>query len=461
MESILKDIDQGLPQSLERLFELLRIPSISADPDYAHECRHAANWLKQYLETFNFMTQICETEGHPIILAQELSATDAPHILFYGHYDVQPVDPLELWHTPPFEPAITKDALGQDVIHGRGSSDDKGQILTFLEACRAIYNQTGKLPVRVTVILEGEEESGGEHLPGFLEAQKNSLHPDMAFICDTDMATPDVPAITAMVRGLVGEEVTIYAANRDLHSGLYGNAARNPIQILSEMITALRDGQGRVTVPEFYEGVPHIPEEIKAKWQEIGKTDEALLSPIGLKEAAGEKAFKAVEQTWCRPSCEINGISGGYEGAGFKTVIPAKASAKISFRLVGQQDPLKIRKNFREFVKSFIPQDCRVEFESHGASRAGMVSLDGPVLGTVCDALRDEWHCETAIVGSGGAIPVVNDLQRVFGIESFLVGFANVDDCIHSPNEKYNLRSFHKGIRSWVRILYALQTVKL
>ncbi|MDI2112946.1 M20/M25/M40 family metallo-hydrolase [Commensalibacter sp. TBRC 10068] len=461
MHTILGSVDRTLPQSLEKLFALLKIPSISAHPGCANECRNAANWLKEYLESFNFVTRICETEGHPIVLAQELSATNAPHILFYGHYDVQPVDPIELWENPPFEPCILKDALGHDVIHGRGSSDDKGQILTFLEACRAIYTETGELPVRITVILEGEEESGGEHLPAFLAEQKHHLTPDMAFICDTDMATPDVPAITAMVRGLVGEEVTIYAANRDLHSGIYGNAARNPIQVLSEIIIALRDDQGRVSIPEFYEGVPEIPVEIREKWQEIGKTDETLLSPIGLKQAAGENAFNAIEQTWCRPSCEINGISGGYQEAGFKTVIPAKASAKISFRLVGQQDPLKIRKNFREFVSTLIPQDCRVEFKSHGASRAGMVSLEGAVLEKVCQALQDEWNCETAIVGSGGAIPVVNDLQREFGIESFLVGFANADDCIHSPNEKYNLRSFHKGIRSWVRILYALQSVKL
>ncbi|MDI2091040.1 dipeptidase [Commensalibacter oyaizuii] len=459
MEAVLKYIDHELSDALDRLFELLRIPSISANPAHAQDCRKAAIWLKDYLESFNFSAKICETPGHPIVMAQTLSECSGPHILFYGHYDVQPVDPLDLWTKPPFEPYIKQNEQGEDVIFGRGSSDDKGQILTFLEACRAIYKTTGQFPVKITVILEGEEESGGEHLPDFLASQKESLRPDMAFICDTDMATPDVPAITAMLRGLVGEEVTIHAANRDLHSGLYGNAARNPIQILSELIASLRDGQGRVTIPDFYEGVPDIPEAIRLKWQDIGKTNDALLSPIGLKEAAGEKAFKAIEQTWCRPSCEINGISGGYEGPGFKTVIPAKASAKISFRLVGNQDPLKIRKNFRQFVKDFIPKDCSVEFEPHGASRASMVSLEGPVLEKVSNALKDEWQYETAIVGSGGAIPVVGDLQREFGIESFLVGFANVDDCIHSPNEKYNLRSFHKGIRSWVRILYALRDV--
>lgn len=456
MQSILSHVDQALEKSLERLFTFLRIPSISADPRHDGDCRKAAEWLRDYLAPLGFSVKICETAGQPIVLAQSLHAGKAPHILFYGHYDVQPVDPLDLWETPPFEPSIKTDETGQEIIHGRGAADDKGQILTFLEACHAIREQGRDLPVNITILLEGEEESGGEHLPAFLEEQKNHLHPDMAFICDTDMATPEVPAITAMLRGLVSEEIVIYAANRDLHSGIYGNAARNPIQILAKIIADLRDVEGRVTLPDFYEGVPEIADSIRQQWQEIGKTDEALLKPLGLKQAAGEKEFRAVEQTWCRPSCDVNGISGGYEGPGFKTVIPAKASAKISFRLVGQQDPIKIRESFRKFVQERIPEDCRVEFIAHGASCASMVSLEGPVLQQVSQALEAEWNQPAAIVGSGGAIPVVGDLQRVFGIESFLVGFSNVDDRIHSPNEKYNLRSFHKGIRSWVRILHVL-----
>lgn len=456
MQSILSNIDQTLTESLDRLFDFLRIPSISADPSHHQDCRQAAQWLQDYLQDMDFKVQICETDGHPIVMAHSPEREGALHVLFYGHYDVQPVDPLELWKIPPFEPCIQIDSAGNEVIHGRGASDDKGQILTFLEACRAIYMQNRQLPLNITLILEGEEESGGEHLPAFLAQQKGRLHPDIAFICDTDMATPDVPAITAMVRGLVGEEVTIYAANRDLHSGLYGNAAQNPIQILSGIIASLRDASGKVTIPEFYDGVPEIEESIRRQWQEIGKTDKALLHPIGLHHPAGEVGFNAVEQTWCRPSCEVNGISGGYEGPGFKTVIPAHASAKISFRLVGQQDPIKIRENFRQFVQSRIPNDCKVEFVSHGASKASMVSLEGENLRKISQALEAEWHHKTVMIGSGGAIPVVSDLQREFGIESFLIGFANADDCIHSPNEKYNLRSFHKGIRSWIRILYAL-----
>lgn len=457
MENILNFVDKELSTSLDRLFDLLKIPSISADPAYQMDCRHAAEWLQNYLKEIGFTSAIHETGGHPIVLAQDLSAESGPHILFYGHYDVQPVDPLDLWDIPPFQPCIKIGKNNQKIIHGRGSSDDKGQLLTFLEACRAIRKQSGKMPLKITILLEGEEENGGEHLPGFLAEQKGKFFPDMAFICDTDMATPDIPAITAMVRGMVSEEVTIHAANRDLHSGIYGNAARNPIQLLAEIISKLRDKEGRVTIPDFYKGVPDIPIEIRQKWQDIGKTDAELLSPIGLKETAGEKAFKAVEQTWCRPSCEINGISGGYEGPGFKTVIPAKASAKISFRLVGKQNPQEIQKQFRQFVMDQIPSDCRVEFQSHGLSSAGMVALSGDNLVHIQKALKDEWQQDAAIIGTGGAIPIVNDLQRELGVDSFLIGFANADDCIHSPNEKYNLRSFHKGIRSWVRILYALK----
>lgn len=457
MENILNFVDKELSTSLDRLFDLLKIPSISADPAHQMDCRHAAEWLQNYLKEIGFTSAIHETGGHPIVLAQDLSAESGPHILFYGHYDVQPVDPLDLWDIPPFQPCIKIGKNNQKIIHGRGSSDDKGQLLTFLEACRAIRKQSGKMPLKITILLEGEEENGGEHLPGFLAEQKEKLFPDMAFICDTDMATPDIPAITAMVRGMVSEEVTIHAANRDLHSGIYGNAARNPIQLLAEIISKLRDKEGRVTVPNFYKGVPDIPIEIRQKWQDIGKTDAELLSPIGLKETAGEKAFKAVEQTWCRPSCEINGISGGYEGPGFKTVIPAKASAKISFRLVGKQNPQEIQKQFRQFVMDQIPSDCHVEFQSHGLSSAGMVALSGANLVHIQKALKDEWQQDAAIIGTGGAIPIVNDLQRELGVDSFLIGFANADDCIHSPNEKYNLRSFHKGIRSWVRILYALK----
>ncbi|MCT6879013.1 MAG: M20/M25/M40 family metallo-hydrolase [Commensalibacter sp.] len=457
MENILNFVDKELSTSLDRLFDLLKIPSISADPAHQMDCCHAAEWLQNYLKEIGFTSAIHETGGHPIVLAQDLSAESGPHILFYGHYDVQPVDPLDLWDIPPFQPCIKIGKNKQKIIHGRGSSDDKGQLLTFLEACRAIRKQSGKMPLKITILLEGEEENGGEHLPGFLAEQKGKLFPDMAFICDTDMATPDIPAITAMVRGMVSEEVTIHAANRDLHSGIYGNAARNPIQLLAEIISKLRDKEGRVTVPDFYKGVPNIPIEIRQKWQDIGKTDAELLSPIGLKETAGEKAFKAVEQTWCRPSCEINGISGGYEGPGFKTVIPAKASAKISFRLVGKQNPQEIQKQFRQFVMDQIPSDCHVEFQSHGFSSAGMVALSGANLIHIQKALKDEWQQDAAIIGTGGAIPIVNDLQRELGVDSFLIGFANADDCIHSPNEKYNLRSFHKGIRSWVRILYALK----
>lgn len=457
MKTILQEVDTSLPASLKRLFELLRIQSISADSRYSNECEKAAVWLKKYLEEIGFKAQCHLTKGQPIVLAQSFVHKNVPTILFYGHYDVQPVDPITLWTINPFEPCIKETATGEKIIHGRGAADDKGQILTFLEACRVIFNQNRSLPINITVLLEGEEESGGEHLPEFIARYKEQLNCDVSFICDTDMATPTRAAITAMVRGLVSEEIIIHGANRDLHSGLYGNAAQNPIHILTQIISSLRDDQGRITLKNFYEGVPEISDHVRALWQKIGKNDNDLLTPIGLKQPAGEKNYRAIEQTWCRPSFEVNGITGGYQEEGFKTIIPAMASAKISFRLVGKQDPFKIRDSFREFVQAIVPKDCRVEFKSFGAAPATMVSLNNPRIERVKKALDEEWECETAIVGSGSAIPVVGEFQRQLGIESILIGFSNPDDCIHSPNEKYNLRSFHKGIRSWVRILYALQ----
>jgi len=259
-----------------------------------------------------------------------------------------------------------------------------------------------------------------------------------------------------MLRGLVGEEIVITAANRDLHSGLYGNAARNPIHVLADIIAGLRDENGRVTLPGFYDGVRDVPDATRAAWKQIGLTDEATLGPVGLSVAAGEKGYSALEQAWARPSCEVNGISGGYEEAGFKTVLPAKASAKISFRLVAGQDPDAVRSSFRAYVNRCLPPDCSASFTPHGASRASAVPLEGAALQATLAALGEEWGRPAVTIGSGGSIPVVGELQQALGLNALLVGFARDDDRIHSPNEKYDLESFHRGTRSWARILHAL-----
>lgn len=456
LEPVLTEIDRSLDASVARLQDLLRIQSISTDPAYAAQCMAAAQSLVDDLISMGFDASVRETPGHPMVVAHHDGAHDnAPHVLFYGHYDVQPVDPLNLWHADPFEPQIAE-LDGVKVITGRGSSDDKGQLMTFVEACRAYKAIHGALPCRVTILFEGEEESGSPSLKPFLEANKQELKADVALVCDTNMWDRETPAISAGLRGLVGEEITVKAADRDLHSGYFGGAAANPIHILAKALADLHDDDGRVTIAGFYDGVEETPEQIKQSWATLGRDDESFLGAIGLKYPSGEKGRSVLELTWARPTCEVNGITGGYTGEGFKTVIAAQASAKVSFRLVGKQDPERLRANFRAFIQERIPADCSVEFHAHGGSPAIQLPYDSPWLNTAKDALSDEWPKPAVMIGMGGSIPIVGDFQSLLGMESLLVGFAQSDDRIHSPNEKYNLMSFHKGQRSWARILDAL-----
>jgi acetylornithine deacetylase/succinyl-diaminopimelate desuccinylase-like protein len=456
LSPVLSRIDRDLDKSLERLFELVRIKSISTDAAYAAEVKRAAEWLATDLKTIGFDASVRATAGHPMVVAHHDGPAGSPHLLFYGHYDVQPVDPLELWHDDPFAPAVKELEPGRKVITGRGSSDDKGQLMLFVEACRAWKAEHGSLPCRITLLFEGEEESGSASLKPFLEANAKELKADFAMVCDTGMWDQDTPAISVALRGLVGEEITIKAANRDLHSGEFGGAAANPIRILAKVLGSIHDENGRVTIPGFYDGVEETPSQILKSWEGLGETAETFLGPIGLSVPAGEKGRSVLELVWARPTAEFNGITGGYTGKGFKTVIAAEASAKVSFRLVHKQDPAKIRAAFRDFVKARIPADCSAEFSGHGGSPAIQLSYDAPFLVRAKDALSDEWGNQAVMIAVGGSIPVVGDFQHLLGMESLLVGFGLSDDRIHSPNEKYDLKSFHKGQRSWARILHAL-----
>lgn len=453
-DKVLAEIDRALPESLERLFALMRIQSISTDPAFKAECRKAAEWLSKDLTSMGFAATVRETGGHPIVVGHHDG--EGPHVLFYGHYDVQPVDPLNLWDDEPFAARLRTREDGSKEIFGRGSADDKGQLMTFLEACRAYKAVHGKLPCRVTVMLEGEEETGSPSLKPFLEANAAELKADIALVCDTNMLDRETPAISTGLRGLMEEEITIKAASRDLHSGYYGGAAANPIHILTKILADFRDSDGRITIPDFYEGVEETPADIMAMWEGLGRTTEKVLGEIGLSELAGEKGRTLLELTWARPTLEVNGINGGYTGEGFKTVIPSIASAKISCRLVHKQDPEKIRAAFRKFVSERIPSDCSVSFHNHGGSPAVQLPFDSPALTKARDALSAEWPKPAVLIAMGGSIPVVGDFKTMLGMDSVLAGFGLADDRIHSPNEKYELTSFHKGARSWARILAAL-----
>ena len=454
IDTVLAHVDDNLDAALERLKALVRIPSVSTDPAFKDDCQAAANWLVADLASLGVEAEARQTPGHPMVVGH--AGDGRPHLMFYGHYDVQPVDPLELWHHDPFDP-IVEDRPGGKVIRARGSSDDKGQLMTFMEACRAWKAVKGSWPCKLSFIFEGEEESGSPSLVPFLETHSEELRqPDLALICDTGLFDRDTPAITTMLRGLLGEEVTITGPDKDLHSGMYGGAAINPIRVLARIIASLHDESGRITVPGFYDGVNEMPETVRAQWEGLEFDASGFLKAADLSEPAGESGRSVLEMIWSRPTCEVNGISGGYTGDGFKTVLPSRASAKISFRLVGDQDPFAIRKSFRAMVRDALPPDCSVEFAGHGAGPASVMSTDDPAFEAARRALSDEWPNDAAFVGSGGSIPIAGYFQEILGLQSMLIGFGLDDDQIHSPNEKYDLRSFHNGIRSWVRVLDAL-----
>jgi acetylornithine deacetylase/succinyl-diaminopimelate desuccinylase-like protein len=446
LDAVLARIDATLPQSLDRLMDLLRIPSISTDPAYAADCARAAEWLVADLQTLGFDARVAVTPGHPMVVGH--GGDGARHLLFYGHYDVQPVDPLELWDTPPFQPELQDTPKGQ-VIRARGSSDDKGQLMTFIEACRAWKAVHGTLPGKLTIFLEGEEESSSPSLVPFMQANRAELTADLALICDTGLYEDKTPAISSMLRGMAKAEFTIRAASRDLHSGMYGGLAQNPLHLMSSLLAGLHDDQGRVTVPGFYDDVDELSDTLRSQWQSLAFDHAAYLGDVGLSVPSGEQDRTPLEMIWSRPTAEVNGMWGGYNGAGFKTVLPGEAHAKVSFRQVSRQDPAKVLTAFRAWADSRMPADCEIIWhDAIEGSPASIMDITDPAFEAARQALSDEWGRPAAFIGEGGSIPIAGHFKTVLGMNAMLIGFSKDDDKIHSPNEKYDLESFHKGIRS-------------
>ncbi|MBM3519576.1 MAG: M20/M25/M40 family metallo-hydrolase, partial [Alphaproteobacteria bacterium] len=411
LANVLAAIDSGLDESLKRLFELLRFPSIGADPAHAGDCRRAADWLVKALADMGFEAGTRETASQPVVVARYAARalpSHAPQILFYGHYDVQPADPLDLWESPPFEPQIRTGKDGRARIFARGACDDKGQLMTFLEASRAWIGETGSLPFRLTVLLEGDEEGDASHLDRFLRENRREFSADTVFVCDTGMWNRQTPAINTMLRGCIGEEVTISGPQIDLHSGDFGGPATDPIRILAAILADMHDGNGRIAIPGFYKGVKTPPAALRRQWRDLRFPARKYLRDVGLREPAGEKGFSVLEQMWARPTAEVNGIWGGYTGVGTKTVIPARAQAKISFRLVKGQSAAHVRKAFRQFVRARLPAGCRARFDGSGGDSTGVsVAADSPWIALATRALRDEWGKAPIIIGGGYSIPVV------------------------------------------------------
>jgi acetylornithine deacetylase/succinyl-diaminopimelate desuccinylase-like protein len=458
LSAVLDRLADTRAESRQRLMDFLAIPSVSAQPCHASDCRRAAEWARAELAAMGFGARLVETPGHPVVLAQYPGpGGDAPHLLYYGHYDVQPAEPLELWHSPPFVPVIAEGANGPRVV-ARGAVDDKGQVSLWLEAFRAWHDVTGGLPARITVVLEGEEEVGSLNLEPFLAEHAALLKADVAVISDTNMWDIETPAITTRLRGLVYAELRVRAASRDLHSGLFGGSALNPINALTRLLGALHDTEGRVTLPGFYEGVAELSPAQRREWDALGFDEAAFLGEIGLRHPAGEAARGGLERMWARPTADVNGIWGGYQGHGAKTVIASEAGAKISFRLVAGQDPARILESFRGFVAAHAPADLHTEIETFGLAPGFEVSAQNAWVDVARRVLTEEYGRPAVLIGSGGSIPVVESLRRILGLDTLLMGFGLADDQVHSPNEKFDLRCLDHGTRAHARLLGAAGT---
>ena len=416
IDTVLATIEATLDQAKNRWFDLLRIPSVSAQPDHAGDCQAAAEWMRAQLTAIGFEAAVHATQGHPIVLATHpgpplASGSHAPHLLYYGHYDVQPAEPLELWTAAPFHPKLTDGPNGPRVV-ARGAVDDKGQVMTWLEAMRAWHAATGSLPVRVTAVIEGEEEVGSASLEPFLVAHRAELAADIAVISDTNMWDIDTPALTTRLRGMVYAQLDIRAADKDLHSGLFGGVAANPINILTHILGGLHDAEGRIQIPGFYDGVADLPPEQLAEWAALGFEEAALLAGVGLHSPAGESGRAPLERQWARPTADINGIWGGYQGAGSKTVIPAEAGAKISFRLVPGQDPDAVAAAFRSFVESRLPPGIAADVQILSTAPGVEIPLGTTHIAAARQALAEEYGRPAIMMGCGGSIPVVESMHR-------------------------------------------------
>jgi acetylornithine deacetylase/succinyl-diaminopimelate desuccinylase-like protein len=455
LAAVLERIEREREAAVERLGELIAIPSVSTDPAYGGDVRRAAEWLAEQLRELGFEASLRDTPGHPMVVGHADGPAGAPRVLYYGHYDVQPPDPLELWDSPPFELTTVDGPHGPRMV-ARGIVDDKGQVMTWIEALRAWKAVHGGFPAPVTVLLEGEEETGSPSLPAFLEQHAEELRADVAVVSDTDSWDVRTPAITTMLRGLVYTEITLEGPSRDMHSGMYGGVALNPIGALTRILGDLHDEHGRVAIPGFYDDVVDLEPALRETWAGLGFDERAFLAEIGQDRPIGEPGYSVLERIWARPAADLNGIHGGYTGPGAKTVIPAKASAKLSFRLVADQDPQKVLAGLRAFLDARSPKGARITIQRHAASAAVRVPSESPYLQAAAAALEEVYRRPAVLIGSGGSIPLVGMLQRGLGIDGLLVGFGLKDDRVHAPNEKMERVCFENGMRSHAAILARL-----
>lgn len=428
---------------VDDLFELLRIPSVSADSRHASDVAEAAAWVADQFAALGMEVETIQTDGHPIVFAQSPPVPGKPVALIYGHYDVQPPDPLAEWTTPPFEPTVRNGN-----VYARGATDDKGQMLTHIKSAEAWIKSVGKLPLQLKFVIEGEEEVGSENLYKFLPANREKLACDVVVISDTSQFAPGQPAITYGLRGIAYYELRLTGPKQDLHSGTFGGGVTNPANALARILSKLLDEQGRIQVPGFYDDVVPLTDRERREFAALDFSEANFCQQLGVTALSGEQRYSTLERRWARPTCDVNGLWSGYQGEGAKTVLPAKAGAKFSFRLVPNQDPAKLTVSLKSYLESMLPPGITMELiDFHGAP-AAITSLESPYIEAAAKAITTGFGKRPVFIREGGSIPIVTAFQRELGADALLLGWGLDDDNTHSPNEKFHLADFHRGIHA-------------
>jgi acetylornithine deacetylase/succinyl-diaminopimelate desuccinylase-like protein len=449
-------LDQNADRFLEELKEFLRIPTVSADPECKPHMRRGAEFVYRQFADLGMKTEIVPTAGHPIVYAEWQGAAGAPTVMVYGHYDVQPADPLDLWTTPPFEPTIR-----DGCIYARGATDDKGQVFTHIKSAEAWLRTVGKLPVNLKYVIEGEEEVGSRNLEDFLNANKDRLSCDVAVVSDTSQYAPNQPAITYGLRGILAVEITLTGPKKDLHSGVFGGAVANPATDLARLIASLHDENGKVRIPGFYDAVQPLSDAEREQFRDLSFDESAFKAELGIAEVAGEAGFSTLERRWSRPTCEVNGLVSGYTGVGPKTIIPSKATVKITCRLVPNQDPHKLTDALHQYLKSKCPPSLSFEFTSYHGCPAFVFDPTSPYIEAASAAIRMAWGVDRVrMIREGGSIPVVQTFKDVLGVDTLLLGWGQNTDNLHSPNEHFSVADFQRGIRASASVWEKLAAVK-
>lgn len=448
-------LNQTEKKRMGELFEFLKFPSVSAKSEHKADIRSCAEWLKKHLEEIGFNTKIFPTGGHPLVFAEYFVDKNAPTVLYYGHYDVQPVEPLELWKSGPFQPEIR-----DGYIYARGSSDDKGQTFAHIKGLESVIKATGTLPINVKFLIEGEEEVASENLPPFIRKNRKMLKADIAVVSDTAQFSKTRPAVTFGLRGLAFIELIVTGPNRDVHSGSFGGAIKNPINALCEMVGRLHEKNGRIAIPGFYAGVKKPGKWETRQFKKLPYNESSYKKDLGVPELFGEKGFSTYERTWVRPTCDVNGIKGGYQGEGAKTIIPAVASCKITMRLVPGQEPNDICRKAEKYLKKIAPSSVRVKVIKHGGAKAVEVPTEGVWLEAAARAIKAGFSKTPVFMKEGGSIPIVGDIKTTLGLDTLLIGFCLVNDNIHSPNERFRVIDFERGCKTAAALPVELAAAK-